>query len=522
MFKGRHSLKNISACVEVIDAIQEHLPALYFVFGRGKAEGLAEELGREWDFLLPEERQRVESVIQKAEQENNNLFGGRRNNLRRLLLQGIGYHHAGLSPALKEIVENLYESRLVFVLFCTETFAVGINFPAASTVFDSCRKWDGESHRTLMNREFFQMAGRAGRRGYDKVGRVYIRIDERFPEQTGFFDEDQIEPVRGRLTISPNTVLSLLCWKTDAEIQKFLSQNLAVYQNNRETGRLERDISVLDERIEELKGHFCRDIDSPVCPMFRQKLQKELNKFRRKKRHKKKDQYPGRVEQIRSMLSEKAKNCMHHTCTGARDEMKILKEQKSHLVRRRRVLNRLTTDYPKEFDKMVELLRSMGYVEGRNLLPRGKFALYVHVQELLVTELVFSGMIQEASPAEIAAILAGIDYYPGRDEVVLPGEYEMDEVGVLLNELEEIGVPEHLRAWSPVPGPLAEAWYNGATFEELMERCNLHEGDVFSLLRREIDLLRQMERAAGEDRELKEKVYHIRRALDRDEVAVLL
>jgi len=515
-------LRNTSSCVEIVDAIQEHLPALYFVFSRGKTEGLAEDLGREWDFLLPDEKQQVEKAIQQAEQENANMFGGRRNNLRRLLLQGIAYHHAGLSPALKEIVENLYETRLIFVLFCTETFAVGINFPAASTVFESCRKWDGEAHRTILNREFYQMAGRAGRRGFDKVGRVYIRIDERFPEQTGFFDEEQVEPVRGRLTISPNTVLSLLCWKTDAEIQKFLSQNLAVYQNNLETARLDKDIASMDERMEELKGCFCDQMDTPPCPMFRRKLNKELNKLRRKRKRRKTDRYPGRIEQIKSMLAEKTKNCMHHACTDAQEEMGGLKEQRSHLMRRRSMLNRMTTDYPKEFDKMVELLRSMGYVDGRNLLARGAFALYVHVEELLVTELVFSGIIHEASPAEVAAILAGVDYYPGRDEVVLPGEYEMDEVGVLLNDLEEMGVPEHLRAWSPVPGPLAEAWYNGATFEQLMGRCNLHEGDVFSLLRRAIDLLRQMERAAGEDRELKEKVFHIRRTLDRDEIAVLL
>lgn len=514
-------MKDTAPCVEIIDAIQENLPALYFVFSRGKAEGLAEELGREWDFLLPGEKQRVEQILREAEQENQNLFGGRRRGLRRLLLQGIGYHHAGLSPALKEIVENLYESRLIFVLFCTETFAVGINFPAASTVFDSCRKWDGENHRNLMNREFFQMAGRAGRRGYDKVGRVYIHIDDKFPEQTGFFDESRVEPVRGRLIISPNTVLSLLCWKTGEEIQKFLSKNLAVYQNRRETQKLKKDIEAIDSRMKELNERFCRDRDTPTCPMFRKQLKKELRKLRRKK-NKKENEFPGRIGQIKSMLAEKAKNCMHHVCSDAREEIRALKEQKSYLMRRNKTLERMTTDYPKEFDKMVRLLNRLGYIEGRELLPRGKFALFVHVQEILVTELVFTGIIHEASPAEAAAILAGVDYYPGRDEVVLPGEYEMEEVGVLLNELEEMGVPEHLRVWSPVPGPLAEAWYNGATFEQLMEKCNLHEGDIFSLLRREIDLLRQVERAAGEDRELKEKLRNIRRALDRDEVAVLL
>lgn len=511
----------MSACAEIIDAVQEHLPALYFVFSRGKAEGLAEELGREWEFLLPEEKELVRKRIQEAELESNNLFSGRRKNLRRLLLQGIAYHHAGLSPALKELVENLYEARLIFVLFCTETFAVGINFPAAATIFDSCRKWDGESHRNLKNREFFQMAGRAGRRGFDEAGHVYIRIDDRFPEQTGFFEESKVEAVQGRLIISPNTVLSLLCWKTDAEIQKFLSQNLAVYQNNIETAHLEKDIKALEMSIKELQSHFCDQLDTPACPMFRKKLQKELTRLRRK-RKRKKDQFPGRVEQIKSMLSEPAKNCMYHVCVDARERITVLKGRKTTLARRNKMLDRLSTDFPKEFDKMVRLLVKLGYVKGRELLPRGKFALFVHVQELFVTELIFSGLLHEAPPAELAAILAGIDYYPGRDEVVFPGDYEMYEVGVLQNELAEMGVPENLRTWSPVPGPLAEAWYNGASFEQLMNSCNLHEGDIFSLLRREIDLLRQMERAAGEDREIKEKVYNIRRALDRDEVAVLL
>ena len=66
------------------------------------------------------------------------------------------------------------------------------------------------------------MAGRAGRRGFNRIGHAFVRVDSRFPEQTGFFDEKSVEPVSGRLVISPNTVLSLLRYKTDAEIGPFL------------------------------------------------------------------------------------------------------------------------------------------------------------------------------------------------------------------------------------------------------------------------------------------------------------
>lgn len=505
----------------IIESIQDQLPVLYFVFSRGRTELLAEEVGREWDFLWPEEKKQVQAVLEQAEKASPGLFNGRRKYLRRLLLQGIGYHHAGLSPALKEVVENLYEARLVFVLFCTETFAVGINFPAASTVFDATRKWDGRNHRELLNREFFQMAGRAGRRGFDRVGHVYVKIDEKYPEQTGFFNEDTVEPVRGRLIISPNTVLSLLHWKTDTEIERYLSQNLAVFQNNREARNLEQELKLIEESIFAHRNSFCVDKDGPACPLARTKLKKELKRLRN--RHKrKKPASGGRIAEIKSILAQPAKDCQERHCRDAHVEITALVERKKQLVQRNRFLKKHAMDYHQEFKRMCSLLEELGFIENKTLLPRGLFALHVHVQEILVTELVFSGILRDADPAEAAAILAGVDYYPGRNEVVLPGQYPLDNVALLRNQLVQEGVPEQLCAWSPLPGPLAEAWYRGATFEELQKRCNLQEGDIFSTIRREIDVLRQIERAAGEDITLKQAMHEIRSTLDRDEMAVLI
>ncbi|SFH03232.1 Helicase conserved C-terminal domain-containing protein [Desulfotomaculum arcticum] len=515
------AFRNSTSCVGVVEAIQDNLPALYFVFSRGRTEQLAEELGREWDFLLPEEKARVEEYLTRAEKGSPGLFAGRRKHLQRLLQQGIGYHHAGLAPALKELVENLYEARLIFVLFCTETFAVGINFPAASTVFDATRKWDGRNHRNLYNREFFQMAGRAGRRGFDKTGHVYVNIDEKYPEQTGFFNEEEVEPVHGRLIISPNTVLSLLHWKTDAEIEHYLSQNLAVYQNTRETRDLADELETLEQKMFSLRSSFCEEKDGPSCPLLRNKLKKELNRLRNRRRRKK-PEVPGRIAEIKSILAEPAKSCLHDDCRDAHDEITALVERKKELVRRNRYLKKHASDYHQDFQRMCRLLEQLGYIEGKQLLPRGLFALHLHVQEILVTELIFSGIMREASPAEAACILAGIDYMPGRDEVVLPGEFPMDDVAMLRTELLNAGVPENLCVWSPLPGPLAEAWYKGATFEELQKMCNLHEGDIFSVVRREIDILRQIERAAGEDASLKVAINDIRNVLDRDEMAVLI
>ncbi|MGQ9557512.1 MAG: helicase-related protein [Desulfurispora sp.] len=514
------NLGSSPSCVEVVQAIEEHLPALYFTFGRAKTELLAEELGREWDFLTAGEKRRVNELIIGAEEKNPGLFGPRRANLRLLLQQGIAYHHAGLAPALKDLVERLYEQRLIYVLFCTETFAVGVNFPAASTVFDTCRKWDGREFRSLLNREFFQMAGRAGRRGYDAVGRVYIRMDQKYIEQTGFYSEKQVEPVYGRLMISPNTVLSLIYWKTDEEINRYLEQNLSNYQKRREERQLRQELAVVEQKLAGIGQHFCQEIYTPACQLLRLKLKKELQSLSRSRKRRR----PGskeRREEIRHILKARQRDCNYRLCVEASQQQTVLQDKRSRLSRRLRALERHARDYEVEFNRVWDLLEALDYVDGRQLLPRGLFALHLHVQEILVTELVFNGIIRDQDPAFVAAVLAGVDYIPGRDETTAPCAYDLSPVAALVEELRQMGVPEHFRVWSPLPAALAAAWCEGASFENLLAVTSLQEGDVFSLLRRTIDLLRQIERAAGQDVVLRRQMESIRRALDRDEVAVL-
>ena len=91
-----------------------------------------------------------------------------------MLLRGIGVHHGGLLPILKECTEILFSKGVVKVLVATETFAMGVNMPARSVVFNGFRKHDGRSMRDLLPGEYTQMAGRAGRRGLDKVGTVIV------------------------------------------------------------------------------------------------------------------------------------------------------------------------------------------------------------------------------------------------------------------------------------------------------------------------------------------------------------
>ena len=91
-----------------------------------------------------------------------------------LLGRGIGVHHSGILPILKETIELLFARGLVKLLFATETFAMGVNMPARTVVFDSIRKYDEGGMRELRPAEYIQMAGRAGRRGLDATGTVIL------------------------------------------------------------------------------------------------------------------------------------------------------------------------------------------------------------------------------------------------------------------------------------------------------------------------------------------------------------
>jgi superfamily II RNA helicase len=94
------------------------------------------------------------------------------------LLNGIGYHHAGLLPILKEIVEFMFERGYINILFATTTFAMGLNMPARSVMFSDVKKFDGKNHKYLVASEYLQMAGRAGRRGLDDKGTVLLYFDK--------------------------------------------------------------------------------------------------------------------------------------------------------------------------------------------------------------------------------------------------------------------------------------------------------------------------------------------------------
>jgi len=131
--------------------------------------------------------------------------------MRELVGHGVAYHHAGLLPTIKEVLERLFTMGYIKLLFTTETFALGINMPACSVVLDSIAKYDGVEFRYLKAREYHQMAGRAGRRGIDPKGFVYACINTEFEkyEDVKKVVSGDIERIESQFNLSYSSILNL-------------------------------------------------------------------------------------------------------------------------------------------------------------------------------------------------------------------------------------------------------------------------------------------------------------------------
>ncbi|WVO12427.1 hypothetical protein L204_100026 [Cryptococcus depauperatus] len=206
------------------------LPVVNFVFSKKRCEEYASNLSM--DMLAAKEKSEVHLVWEKG---LTRLKGDDRTlpqilRMRELLSRGIGIHHGGLLPLVKEVVEILFARGLVKVLFATETFAMGVNMPAKCVVFSGICKHDGTSFRNLLPGEYTQMAGRAGRRGLDTTGTVIILSGDELPPVHEL--QEMMLGVPGKLCsqfrLTYNMILNLLrveALKVEEMIKRSFSEN---------------------------------------------------------------------------------------------------------------------------------------------------------------------------------------------------------------------------------------------------------------------------------------------------------
>ncbi len=240
---------------EIVESLQsqELLPAIYFLFSRNDCQVFAERLAMMRPGLVkPGQQEQIEAILQTyltnmrpedQELEQVQLITD-------LARQGIGFHHAGLLPILKQLVEVLFGRGLMQVVFATDTLALGVNMPARSVVVGRMSKWDGRRRRILTPNEFQQMSGRAGRRGMDLFGHVVIPYSPIIPFKEALeVATGDLHPVQSAFAIRYNTVLNLWDPPRGERVRQMLQRSLAQYQTSQRIRLIENDILEIEAEL---------------------------------------------------------------------------------------------------------------------------------------------------------------------------------------------------------------------------------------------------------------------------------
>ncbi len=233
-------------------AERQMLPAIYFIFSRRGCDKAMRDLGVQC-LVTQEEQARIKERLTAYSHDNPEAV---RDGIHAdALLRGIAAHHAGVLPAWKELIEELFQQGLVKVVFATETLAAGINMPARSTVMAAHANRTARGHRPLRGSEFLQRAGRAGRRGLDSQGYV-VTVQSRFEgvREAGQLATSPADPLVSQFTPSYGMVLNLLQRHDLAKARELVERSFGRYLAGLDLVEDEENLSQLRLQLSQLEG----------------------------------------------------------------------------------------------------------------------------------------------------------------------------------------------------------------------------------------------------------------------------
>ncbi|MBA2661318.1 MAG: DEAD/DEAH box helicase [Bradymonadaceae bacterium] len=473
--RSKDSAERMTNHSDVIEMLPEKsFPALYFIYSRKFVELFATQLAGSragQRFSNWEKRFAIDERLEAFDKQFPNVLTRK---LRQMYAQGIAFHHAGLHVALKALVEELYESRLLNVLYCTTTFAMGINMPARTVIFDSLTKFNGTEIVPLTVREFMQMAGRAGRRGIDTVGHIVVRQNfsdyEELQPLLKRLLSNKSEPVLSSFNLSFNSVVNLLDRFSEREIRFILEQSFKAYQSTRSAVVVRSQL----ERIEPVGD----DDEDDANARERRRRRREVANLQRQL-----------AEHERPMIWE-------------------------------------------AFQRKVSFLRTYGYVGDDNVLNTpARILRHIKIEEIFATELILSGVLEDRTPEELFGIMCGlVQTLPRQARVKKPGEkwwpifealHNVFDSDVVTDAEALIGLPT---IFTPELMPLGERWARGEKLAPLLndiQNPTDMSGDLVGAFRRAKDLIGQLRHVHHADEQRRRELTKLLRDVTRDEVEVL-
>jgi len=381
----------------------EMLPALCYVFSRKQLEICAEEMTAnllEFDSKVPYIVDReCEQIIRKLPNYEEYLHLPEYVNTVKLLRKGVGIHHAGLMPILREMTELLFSRGFIKILFATETMAIGINLPVKTTIFTDINKFNGETMRMLYGHEYNQASGRAGRLGLDNVGHV-IHLNNLFRNVDSINYKIMMNGKPQKLTskfkISYNLLLNLLDIG-DTNLVKFVNRSMVTDNLDSELSRLSININECESELTRLKE--CSSVIKTPFETIKEFL--DLQKVRQTAVNKKRKD----IERQLDKIQETHKNI-------DKDKELFLKIKTKEDILENLVLQK---DYITKYvscgvDSVIRLLRSEGFINEEpemTLTLNGKIATQLRETHCIIfTKMIVDRSLSNLSTNQVVSLFS--------------------------------------------------------------------------------------------------------------------
>lgn len=359
LFKNNHQFmkrKHVLNQLATFLRDKEMLPAIAFIFSRKLVESCAEDITvplLEFDSKVPYTiRNECEQIVRKLPNFQEYLDLPEYNSLVSLLEKGIGIHHSGMIPILREIVELMISKKYIKLLFATESFAIGLDCPIKTAIFTNINKFDGNGERYLHSHEYTQMAGRAGRRGIDKIGHV-VHCNNLFniPSKNEYQKILNGNPQKlvSKFYISYSLVLNVLkngdCKREN--ISEFCKKSMIKHSIDKQICNLDNEIQSKKENIE--NSTLCLKTSSEVIKNYEQ----HIFEFDKKSANQKK-----KVEKEIRKLKEQNK-----FLDDDLNKMKNLENSKKELVNLENELEDMNMYFQIQTDKIKNILYEDKFID---------------------------------------------------------------------------------------------------------------------------------------------------------------
>lgn len=485
------------------------LPAIYFTFSRKKCDEQMEKCAG-LGLNTKAEQEEIKAFIDEFIAENPHLYG---NKHIEYLIQGVASHHAGLLPAWKNLVEKLFQKGLIKVVFATETLAAGINMPARSTVISATSKRTDSGHRMLTANEFLQMSGRAGRRGMDEVGYVTI-VGTSFqtPEEVAELVLSGSNPLESRFSPSYSMVLNLLQRFTLEESKELILKSFGYYSSDFRLKPILAQIEQFDNEINERNfvcpSHLSDDklLEYDKLRFLYVQNRQTYKKILRQEKQKHRPLSPEVIE-----FGERNKADLHKLQSFACDLCKHYKKHSKNIEVIKRIESK-KKKFQKEIEKQKDIywnkflahravLQDYGYLQNDYPTEKGKTTSQIRAEnELFLAEIIFSGVLENLTPSQLAGVICAITTEELRIEI--PYVPFSEPVRKTLNKIRNIkkklakaqanyDIDSPLNI-NPYFSSMIELWVEGAEWETVTEQIDIGEGDIVRAFKRVVDVLRQL------------------------------